>query len=80
MPGRQTDGLVTDRSGSDQERRIDTVFTTEFKDLWSVSLRGEALTPQGRHREDAFVQDADLAFSGGLFRALKRQVRVDVLS
>jgi len=72
VPGRQTDGLVADRSGGDKDGRIDTVLAGQGENLGRISLDGEALTAEGRDRVEAFVQVANAPIGGSFFRPVQR--------
>ena len=61
ISGRQTDGLVTDRSDGYEEGDIDAVFAAQPQDLRGIHRAGAAVAVLGRHPVEAMRQAAKAA-------------------
>ena len=75
----QTHGLVTNRSGRNQDRRINAVRAAHVEYLWGVAFRRKALAAERGYRVEPAIDLTNSAIGGRFLKSLQRKVGVDVL-
>jgi len=78
VAGSQTHGLVADRSGRNQNRRIDTILAAYLEYLWGVAFGGKALAAKRWYCVKSAAELTHSPIGGRFLEPLERKIRVDI--